>query len=234
MNDWSSYQLQDFIPFTVDIYLRLLERLNESFWPLQILTLLLGISALCLAIRHHSRLLCLLLAPIWAFVGYGFFIQHYAELNWAGGNIGYFFFAQSLLLLLVALSGAGVDKSPVKQHILTTLPVVIGWAIVLAGLIALPMLSVMIAHTWTQAEIFGIHADPTAITTLGFVLIVFSGWRLWLLSLIPALWLLISALTWTVLGTTWSLILFSVLATALLGLLCKSVAGWMMKQDQFI
>lgn len=234
MNDWSSYQLQDFIPFTVDIYLRLLERLNENFWPLQILTLALGIAALWLAARHHSRLLCLLLAPIWTFVGYGFFIQHYAELNWAGGDIGYFFFAQSFLLLLVAFSGAGANKSPVKQHILTTLPVVIGWAIVLAGLIALPMLSVMIGHTWTQAEIFGIHADPTVITTLGLVLILFNGWRLWLLSLIPALWLLISALTWTVLGTTWSLVLFSVLVTVLLGLLCKSVAGWMVKQDQFI
>lgn len=81
MNGWSSYALQDFIPFTADIYFRLLERMNETFWPLHLLTLLLGLAALWLAIKNRPRLACLIVAPLWGFVGVAFFIQRYAELN---------------------------------------------------------------------------------------------------------------------------------------------------------
>lgn len=71
MNGWTSYTLQDFIPFTADIYFRLIERMSETFWPLHLLTLLLGVAAVWLAFKNHSRLACLLIAPVWAFVGLG-------------------------------------------------------------------------------------------------------------------------------------------------------------------
>jgi len=37
MND----RLQDFIPFTAEVYFRLLERVGEAFWQQQLLTLAL-------------------------------------------------------------------------------------------------------------------------------------------------------------------------------------------------
>jgi len=33
--------------------------------------------------------------------------------------------------------------------------------------------------TWHLAEVFGIHAAPTAVTTLGLALIMFQGFALW-------------------------------------------------------
>lgn len=223
MNGWTSYTLQDFIPFTADIYFRLLERVGETFWPLHLLTMALGVLVIWLALKNHVRLASLVLAIIWAFVAYTFFIQRYAELNWAGGYIGYFFFIQSLLLLLIALAGVNLNSRPRK-----TSASAIGVAIALAGLIGLPFIAPITGGSWYQAEVFGIHADPTVMTTLGLALIMFRGWVLWLITIIPALWLLISGLTLWVLDAPQAIVLFVVVAIGLIGLIWKSI------EDQFI
>lgn len=219
MNDWASYRLQDFIPFTADVYFRLLERMGETFWPLHVLTLALGATAIGLALKGRTQLARLLPAPLWAFVGVTFFIQRYAELNWAGGYVGYAFIGQGVLLALVALTGFGLDKTLRP----TSPPVVIGLAIALFGLVGMPLIAPLTGGSWYQAEVFGIHADPTAMTTLGLALILFRGWILWAASSIPMLWLLVSALTLQVLGTAGFQILFLMIAIGLVGLVWKSI-----------
>ncbi|QIB51804.1 DUF6064 family protein [Pseudomonas sp. OIL-1] len=219
MNDWASYRLQDFIPFTADVYLRLLERMGETFWPLHLLTLALGAAALVLAFKGHTRLACLLPAPLWAFVAIAFFMQRYAELNWAGGYVGYAFIAQAVLLALIGLTGFGLDTTPRR----TSPPVVIGAAITLFGLVILPLMALLTGSSWYQAQVFGIHADPTAITTLGLALILLRSLALWIAAVIPALWMLVSGLTLQVLNTSGAGALFAILAIALLGVVWKSI-----------
>ncbi|TVP43492.1 MAG: MFS transporter permease [Halomonas sp.] len=220
MNAWTSYQLQDFIPFTADVYFRLLERMGETFWPLHLLTLALGAAALVLELRHRTRLACLLPAPLWAFVAVAFFIQRYAELNWAGGYVGYAFIAQAVLLVVMALTGWGMDNALRATHP----PVVIGTAITLFGLIIMPLIAPLSGGSWYQAEVFGIHPDPTAVTTLGLVLILFRGFALWIAAIIPALWLVVSGLTLQALNATGGGVLFAVLAIALVGVVWKSTS----------
>ncbi|SDS07594.1 hypothetical protein SAMN05216421_0862 [Halopseudomonas xinjiangensis] len=218
MNDWASYQLQDFIPFTTDVYFRLIERMGETFWPLHVLTLALGAAAIVLALKGRTQLACLLPAPLWAFVGVAFFIQRYAELNWAGGYAGYAFIVQAVLLALVALTGFGLDKAPR----LTSPPILIGLALAIFGLIGMPLIAPLTGGSWYQAEVLGIHADPTAVATLGLALIVFRGWALWAASIIPVLWVLVSGLTLQVLDAPRFQILFAVVAIGLVGLVWKS------------
>ena len=220
MNAWASYQVQDFIPFTAEVYFRLLERMGETFWPLHLLTLTLGAASLALALTHRTRLACLLPAPLWAFVAVAFFIQRYAELNWAGGYVGYAFIAQAVLLVVMALTGWGMDNTARA----TNPPVTIGIAITLFGLIIMPLVAPLSGGTWYQAEVFGIHADPTAVTTLGLTLIMLRGFALWITAIIPALWLVVSGLTLQVLGSAGAAVLFAVLAIALVGLVWKSIA----------
>lgn len=219
MNEWTSYQLQDFIPFTAEVYFRLLERMGETFWPLHLLTLALGAATLVLASKQRTRLACLLPAPLWAFVAVAFFIQRYAELNWAGGYIGYAFIAQAVLLVLMALTGWGVDNEP---HA-TNPPVAIGIAISLFGLILMPLIAPLSDGSWYHAEVFGIHADPTAVTTLGLVFIMLRGFALWIAIIIPALWLIVSGLTLQALDSSGTAVLFAVLAIALVGLVWRSI-----------
>lgn len=218
MNTLSSYTLQDFIPFTADIYFRLLERMGEAFWPLHLLTFALGLAAIWLAFKKRGRLACLLIAPVWAFVGYAFFIQLYAELNWAGGYIGYVFIAQASLLILIALTGLRFDNGSRTRP-----SAVIGIAIALVGSMAWPFMAPLTGGFWFQAEVFGIHADPTAIVTFGLALVMLRGWGLWLISLIPAVWLLISGLTLWVLADPSAIVLFALLVTGLIGLVWKHI-----------
>ncbi|MGM0825288.1 MAG: DUF6064 family protein [Pseudomonadota bacterium] len=221
MNAWTSYRLQDFIPFTAEVYFRLLERMGETFWPLHLLTLALGAAALVLALQHRPRIACLLPAPLWAFVAVAFFFQRYASLNWAGGYVGYAFVAQAVLLVVMALTGWGMNKAPRR----TSPPVVMGTAITLFGLIIMPLIAPLSSGTWYQAEVFGIHADPTAVTTLGLVLSMLRGSALWIAAIIPALWLVVSGLTLQALDSTGAVVLFAVLAIALVGLVWKSNAS---------
>lgn len=219
MNAWTSYRLQDFIPFTAEVYFRLMERMGETFWPLQLLTLALGAATLALALRHRTRLACLLPAPLWAFVAVAFFFQRYAELNWAGGYVGYTFIAQAVLLIVMALTGWGLDNTPRA----TNPPVTIGIAITLYGLIIMPLVAPLSGGSWYLAAVFGIHADPTAVTTLGLVLILLRGFALWVAVIIPTLWLVVSGLTLQVLDSTGATTLFAVLVIALVGLVWKSM-----------
>ncbi|CEP37215.1 MULTISPECIES: hypothetical protein [unclassified Halomonas] len=219
MNEWTSYQLQDFIPFTAEVYFRLLERMGETFWPLHLLTLGLGAATLALALKNRPRTACLLPAPLWAFVAVAFFLQRYAELNWAGGYVGYAFIAQAVLLVVMALTGWGMDNAPRA----TNPPVATGITITLFGLIIMPLMAPLSGGSWHQAEVFGIHADPTAVTTLGLVLIILRGFALWIAAIIPALWLVVSGLTLQALDSTGSVVLFAVLAITLVGLVWKSI-----------
>ncbi|OWV28968.1 DUF6064 family protein [Halomonas campaniensis] len=219
MNAWTSYRLQDFIPFTAEVYFRLMERMGETFWPLQLLTLALGAAPLVLALTHRTRLSCLLPAPLWAFVAVAFFFQRYTELNWAGGYVGYAFITQAGLLVVMALTGWGMDNAARA----TNPPVAIGIAITLFGLIIMPLMAPLNGGSWFQAEVFGIHADPTAVTTLGLVLILLRGFALWVAAIIPTLWLVVSGLTLQVLGSAGATTLFAVLVIALVGLVWKNI-----------
>lgn len=197
MSVGSGYQLQQFIPFSHDIYFRLLERIGETYWPLHIVTLLLGVLVLLLALRYKARAGSMLLAPLWVVVGVAFFLRHYAELNWAGNYIGYAFIAEAVMLLYIALSGKGLAKTaPDKRPV-----VIVGLILALTGLVGWPFIGLLSGESWYQAEVFGIFADPTAIVTLGLLLIMLKGWVLWLSAIIPLLWLVVSGLTWWVLLT---------------------------------
>lgn len=219
MNEWASYQLQDFIPFTADVYLRLFERMGETFWPLHLLTLALGVASLALTFANRTRLACLLPAPLWAFIAIAFFVQRYAELNWAGGYIGYAFIAQAVLLVLIAGTGWGTDSAPHR----TSPPVVIGIALALFGLIVMPLMAPATGNAWSQAQVFGIHPDPTAIATLGLTLIMLRGFALWIAAIIPALWLVVSGLTLQALYVPGGVALFAVVAITVIGLVWKTV-----------
>ena len=59
-----------------------------------------------------------------------------------------------------------------------------------------PLLAPLLGRPWTQAEIFGIAPDPTAVAAIG-VLLLAKG-RIAFLLVLPLLWCAITALTlWT-------------------------------------
>ncbi|GAB4137517.1 MAG: DUF6064 family protein [Sphingomonadales bacterium] len=216
MEDWQTYRLTDFIPFTPDVYWRLLERVNEAYWPLQFAAIALGIAALCLALLGKPRGVLVLLAPLWLASGIGFHHRFYAELNWAATWFGWVFIIQAALLIVLATF--------VRRPLPPRLGVIrLGAVIAIGALLVYPLLAGKFGQGFSHAEILGLHPDPTAIASLGLLLMVLRGPAAWLAFAIPLLWCLIGALTLIALKSDWALL---PLAAAALSAGALAVAGY--------
>ena len=187
MLDWS-YRLSDFLLFSPRVYWRMFELHNQALWPLPLATLVLGIAALACAIlrpRQSERSVAILLAMAWAWVGWSFVWERYATINWTAAYAAPLFAIEALLLVIVGLNRLSFEPRGARG----------GGGVVLVTLaLAHPLLAPLFGRPWQGAEFFGIVPDPTAIATLGFLLMA-RGRAVLLLYPIPLLWCLMSSLT---------------------------------------
>jgi len=190
MTEWWSYRLSDVLLFSPRAYWRLFELHNAALWPLPLATLALGIAALAFAIlrpQQSARPVAILFAILWAWVGWSFLWQRYATINWAAAYVAPLFAIEALMLCVIGgiLNGLSFDRRGVHG--------IAGFLLIVLSL-AYPALAPLFGKPWRAAEIFGIAPDPTAIATLGFLLIA-RGKFLRLLHPIPILWCIASGLT---------------------------------------
>ncbi|MFO7581720.1 DUF6064 family protein [Guyparkeria sp.] len=194
METWLSYRPADLLMFSPEIYVRLFERLNLAAWPVQILLPALAAGIVLLANSRHPhahRLAATGLAAAWGLAAWWFF-PLYAEINLAAPWLATLFAAQSLLLLLVA-AGPGLR---LDRRSGTWWP---GLALLLWGMALHPLAGLATGRDVAGAELFALAPDPTAIATLGIVLMAHDPGR-WRLAILPLAWCAISAATW------WSLL----------------------------
>ncbi|RWM74599.1 MULTISPECIES: DUF6064 family protein [Mesorhizobium] len=196
MSEWWTYRLEDFLIFSPRVYWRMFELANAAFWPLHLLTLAAGLAIVLLVLRRpprHGLWIALVLAALFAFVGWSFLSSRYAVINWAIAYVAPAFGLQALLLAFggAARGGLAFERRDIAARL--------GLLIMAAGLVVYPLLPPLFRRPWTSAEVFGIAPDPTAITTLG-VLLAASGGPVPLLFAIPLLWLLLSGLTLHAMG----------------------------------
>lgn len=220
MTDLSSYAIEDFVPFTAEVYFRLIERVSETWWPLHLLTLTAGLAATGLAWSGRARSAGGLIAAALAWVSATFLLTGYARLNWAGSWFGWAFLLASALLLLSALTQPVLSRMPARTpRRRDRVPGLAGLALTALGVPLYPLIAPLAGRDWSQAEIFGIHPDPTAVATLGIALLTLRGYRLWLTAIVPLLWCLVSALTLQVLKAPSPGLLYAAMAVALSGML---------------
>lgn len=56
-------------------------------------------------------------------------------------------------------------------------PRLAGLALTALGVPLYPLIGPLVGRDWSQAEVFGIHPDPTAVATLGVALLTLRGYR---------------------------------------------------------
>lgn len=198
MSEWWTYRLSDFLMFSPRTYWRLVELYNLDWWPLHLVALTAGLASLALVASRKPaalRVMAVLLAAAWFWVGWAFHWQRYAAINWAAQYAALAFALQALLLLALGLRrGPAASPAPPGMRRL-------GWALAAAGLLVYPFTAWMAGRPWLQAEVFGMAPEPTALATLGLLLLSpVAGRRARLLSLcaIPCVSLLVGAATlWT-------------------------------------
>ncbi|MDP1644090.1 MAG: DUF6064 family protein [Thiobacillus sp.] len=192
MSEWWTYGLRDLLLFSARTYYRLFELYNIELWPLQILTLALGAAVLALWRRggdRAGRAIAAILAVCWLWVAWGFHWQRYASINWAANYFALAFIVEALLLLWAGAVWGRLTPAPA-----TRLQQRAGLGLFLFALLMLPLMGPLLGRSWTQAEVFGMAPDPTALATLD-VLLLAGARPVWGLFPIPVAWCLISGAT---------------------------------------
>jgi len=201
--------------FAPRLYWRLFESLNRAFWPLQVGIVSAGVAWLgwvwrdaSMVSRSAARAALAALALGWALSAWAFLWQRLAPIHWLAGDIAPLFLLQAAAMLALAVHGA------VHGHA-DRLRRAAGLALLLWALLLHPLLSALSGRPWTQAEFAGLAADPTAIATLGLLLIL-RGPRgpmraLWTL---PLAWCMLSAATLWTMGSAQGWVLCAALLLA--------------------
>lgn len=194
MSDWREYRLGDFLLFSPETYWRLFELHNAALWPVHVaamLALALLFRGAVAGWRWTGVAVGVGLAAAWACVTWIFLAQRYAPINWAIGHVTPFGWAEAGLLLLAGPALSFRDRRAADTAA----------GIVLTGLaLAYPALGVLAGRPILQSEVAGLAPDPTAVATLGLLALARPGWPRFALTLLPALWLVLSAATLVAMG----------------------------------
>jgi hypothetical protein len=195
MPEWWTYGLSDFLLFSPRTYYRLLQHHNEALWPAQVFSVGLGLWILLLLRRpspSRSRTISAILAALWAWVGWAFLGQRYATINWAAS------YAVPLFALEALLFGWDAARRPHIYRPSREAGGVVGISLLVLSLAIYPLLSALFGRPWRQAEVFGITPDPTALGTLGLLMLTERPWSL---MVVPMLWCLLSGATLLAMGS---------------------------------
>src|ERR1700741_1872249 len=160
MSEWWTYSLTNFLLFSPRTYYRLFELYNADVWPFQFLTLALGCAIALLLVRPRlwgGRVIAIVLAALWLFVAWAYLLERYDTINWAARYLAIAFVLQAALLLWT-----GVIRNRLFFGARDT-AAKIGLTLFLYALAIHPLLAPLTGRAITQAEIFGLAPDPTAI-----------------------------------------------------------------------
>lgn len=190
MGEWSSYGLSDFLMFSPQVYARLVERYNQELWPAQVVAVALGVALLGPARRASGlRAGLLILALAWAWCGWAFHWQRYAQVFLGAPLVAFACWLQAMLLAGAAsLRPAAVVVATWQKR---------------AGLLLLAIAALFYwvpaawaTPPWARAEVFGFMPDPTALATVGWLLAApLGGWLRAVLGIVPLLSLVLGVLT---------------------------------------
>ncbi|HEU5304901.1 MAG TPA: DUF6064 family protein [Gemmatimonadales bacterium] len=193
MQEWWTYTLSDFLLFSPRAYYRLLERHNTQLWPAHLLTLGLGLALLALVGRPapwQGRIVAGAMAALWAWVGWAFIWRRYVTINWTAAYLVPLFALEALLLAWIGVLRVRLSFDARRGG--ASGP--IGIALVVLGLVLYPGLAPLLGRGWRHAEVFGMSPDPTAISTLGLLLLA-EGRARWTLMAVPVLWCMLAGAT---------------------------------------
>jgi hypothetical protein len=214
MSEWWTYSLSDFLLFSPQTYYRLFELYNAAIWPAQIGAIAVGLAILALLCRPgtvQGRIIAALLAACWLWIAIAFHLARYATINWAASYFAAGFAVEAMLLLWVGVARGGLGLRPASD-----LAGRVGLGIFLFALAVQPLIGPLLGRDWRQAELFGLAPDPTAVATLGLLLLT-AGRTTWALMAVPALWCAVTGATLWVMEAPdfWAAPLAAVLVVAL-------------------
>ena len=167
------------IPFSIDVYIRVIERYAATFWPMSVIAFILAALVIILCLRPGAagnRFVSYYLAVVWIWVGAVYYGQFFTGLNWAAWISAGIFVIQGLLFAVfsnqIDLAGRSIS----------------GIAFLLFALFGYPALGVWAGLDISAVPMVGFNPEPTTLFTLGVLILSLHkiGWRLILLPVLAA------------------------------------------------
>jgi hypothetical protein len=192
MDAWWTYGITDLVLFTPETYFRLFELHHRDWWPMQLACLAMAVVILlCLWPRpaRGGRVIAILLAASWGWVGWAFLHLRFAPIHWVANWYAVAFFLQALLLFIYGVSRRGMEFETGN-----TVRTGIGVVVLLFALLVMPATAHLSGREWMQAELFAMTPDATALATLGLLLLVKGHVAVWLV-IIPVAWSFVTGAT---------------------------------------
>jgi len=211
MSEWWTYNLSDFLLFSARTYFRLFEIYNAAIWPAQLAALAIGIAIVVLLRRggaNAGRAIAALLAACWIWTAVFFLARRYSTINWAAVYFAWAFGLEAALLLWLFLRRRLAIAWP------ETGAAWIGLGMLLFALLLEPFVGPILGREWTGVQLFGVAPDPTAVATLG-VLLLARGRGREVLMAVPLLWCGITGATLLAMKQPDAWIAFAAAAVAL-------------------
>ena len=204
MDEWWTYGINDLVLFTPDTYFRLFEFYHRDWWPMQLACMTMAVVILlCLWLKpaRGGRVITILLAASWAWVGWAFLHLRFAPIHWAAVWYAVAFFLQALLFFVY-----GVLRLGVEFEIVNSARAGIGIFLLLGALLVMPATAHLTGREWIQAELFAMTPDATVLATLGLLLLAKGRTAVWL-AIIPLAWCFVTGATLWVLEAPEAMIL---------------------------
>ncbi|MCK6454414.1 MAG: DUF6064 family protein [Alphaproteobacteria bacterium] len=192
--EYFQYRLKDLLHFRPSVYYRLFELYNADVFPAQVAALGAGLAILLLLLRgggdaRQGRIVAAILAACWLWIAWAFHYQRLATIHLGGPLIAAGFALQGMLLLWVAIARGGLAFNVSRRA-----SDLAGLAIFLFAVAVQPLIGPLAGRPWSQAELFGLAPDPTAVATLGLVLLA-RGRAARLLLALPVVWCIVQGTT---------------------------------------
>ncbi len=158
----------------IDDFYSTLQSYNETFWPMIIITFLLGIVVVYLAARKSgssSKVISAILSFLWIWSGIVFFIIYYGSMEveflglvmpgvWYLGGVLFLF--QGVLFLIF-----GVVKSRLSFRLGGDWRSVVGALMIVYAMVIYPVIGFLTGYGYPRYPVFGIAPCPLTIFSLG-------------------------------------------------------------------
>ena len=205
------------VPFTREVFLRLFEHYNAAIWPVQVVAYGLGFLVILLILRPRpgsDRVVAAVLAGSWLWTGVVYHAMTFATINWAGSAFAALFVIQGLLV-----AWTGTLRGRFRFRFVADFPGWCGLGFVVYAMAVHPLVGWLTGYGWPRAPMFGVAPAPTALFTLG-VLLLAAPRVPWHLLAIPVLWTLVGG------ATAWLLALPQDLVLPLAGASAVGLGIW--------
>ncbi len=175
------------LPFSVEEFLGVFEKYNETVWPLQMILYAFAVIVVFSIFRktlYSNTVIFSFLGFFWIWMGVVYHLIFFSPINRAAIVFGILFIVQGLIFLVY-----GAYRENMKLKYTYNFNSVLGMFFILYALVLYPLLGLIFGRSYPASPTFGVPC-PTTIFTFGVLL--FSQHRVPLfVVLIPFLWSLL-------------------------------------------